>query len=86
VLHGDISCCNLFLDGELNLKLGDFAGSSINGSPATICYSTTHELPTSDSSSNLDGIITEETEIFAFESTLYEMVAGHPPFDDKSNS
>ncbi|KAH8693320.1 kinase-like domain-containing protein [Phaeosphaeriaceae sp. PMI808] len=89
ILHGDINCSNLFLDGELNLKLGDFAGSSIDGSLATICYSTTHELPTSGSSSNIDGddiIITKETEIFAFGSTLYEMVTGHPPFDDKSDS
>lgn len=87
VLHGDINCSNLFLDSELNLKLGDFAGSSIDGSPATICYSTTHELPASDSSHDPDGnMITKETEIFALGSTLYEMVTGHPPFHEKSDS
>jgi serine/threonine protein kinase len=36
VLHGDINCSNLFLDKELTLKLGDFAGSSIDGSLAII--------------------------------------------------
>jgi serine/threonine protein kinase len=87
VLHGDINCSNFFLDGEQNLKLGDFAGSSIDNSPATICYSTTHQLPTSDSlSESEDVIITKDTEIFAFGSALYEMVTGRPPYDDKSDS
>jgi hypothetical protein len=68
----------------LNLKLGDFAGSSIDGSPATICYSTTHELPDADPSDDPNGFtITKETEIFAFRSTSYEMMTGHPPFHDK---
>ncbi|POR31803.1 Uncharacterized protein TPAR_07978 [Tolypocladium paradoxum] len=33
VLHGDISCNNVFLDESFNAKLGDFAGSSIDGLP-----------------------------------------------------
>lgn len=87
VLHGDINCSNFFLDGEQDLKLGDFAGSSIDDSPATICYSTTHQLPMLDSSSESENvIITKETEIFAFGSTLYEMVTGRPPYDDKTDA
>lgn len=87
ILHGDINCSNLFLDREQNLKLGDFAGSSIDGFPATICYSTTHQLITPDSlHESEDVIITKDTEIFAFGSTLYEMVTGRPPYDDKSDS
>lgn len=31
VLHGDISCNNVMLDEDLNVKLGDFAGSLIDG-------------------------------------------------------
>jgi len=31
VLHGDISCNNVLLDGGCNTKLCDFAGSSIDG-------------------------------------------------------
>jgi serine/threonine protein kinase len=87
ILHGDINCSNFFLDGEQNLKLGDFAGSSIDNSPATICYSTTHQLPTLDySSDSEDVIITKETEIFAFGSALYEIMTGRPPYEDKSDS
>jgi serine/threonine protein kinase len=87
VLHRDINCSNFFLDEEQNLKLGDFAGSSIDNSPATICYSTAHQLPTLDSSSESeDVIITKETEIFAFGSALYEMTTGSPPYEDKSDS
>ncbi len=48
VLHGDISCNNVFLDGQLSVKLGDFAGSAIDDLPPLICYETSHELPNQD--------------------------------------
>ena len=44
VLHDDISCNNIFLDDDLNVKLGDFAGSVIDDHPPLICYETSHEL------------------------------------------
>lgn len=85
VLHGDINCSNFFLDGDLNLKLGDFAGSSIDGSPALVCYSTTHQLP--DDTPSDAQTITETTEIFAFGSFLYEMLSGGcEPYSDKKDS
>ncbi|MCJ1246799.1 hypothetical protein MMC30_004008 [Trapelia coarctata] len=82
VLHGDINCSNLFLDRQRNLKLGDFAGSSIDGSLALIAYSSSHTLPeTSYLAATVDGIaISKESEIFAFGSTLYEMVTGSEPY------
>jgi serine/threonine protein kinase len=83
----DINCSNFFLDKELNLKLGDFAGSTIDGFPATICYNTTHGLPAAEPSDDPDGvIITKETEILAFGSTMYETMTGHPPLHDKPDS
>jgi serine/threonine protein kinase len=78
VLHGDINCSNFFLDHDLNIKLGDFSGSSIDHSPILICYSTTHQLPDCPST-------TEQTEIFAFGSTLYEMATGYCPYDGKAD-
>jgi len=82
VLHGDIHCNNFFLDENLNIKLGDFAGSSIDQSPAMVCYSTTHQLPEIETTSHTQAEvkISEQTEIFAFGSALYEMVTGHEPY------
>jgi serine/threonine protein kinase len=48
VLHGDISCNNIFLDDDLNMKPGDFAGSAIDDHPPLVCYQTSHELPDED--------------------------------------
>ncbi|XTI89216.1 kinase-like protein [Cenococcum geophilum] len=36
VIHGDLHSGNIFLDGDLNAKVGDFAGSSLDGSPLLI--------------------------------------------------
>ena len=82
VLHGDINCSNLFLDRYYNLKLGDFAGSSIDGSLALNAYSSSHTLPnTLYFAIMVDGVaISKESEIFAFGSTLYEMVTGSEPY------
>jgi serine/threonine protein kinase len=76
VLHGDINCGNFCLDRDLNLKLGDFAGSSIDQSLALVCYNTTHQLPDDSPSATGEVRITERTEIFVFGSALYEMSTG----------
>lgn len=80
VLHGDICCANFFLDENQNLKLGDFAGSSVDDSPALVCYHTSHQLPESDALLSDEGTtITVDTEIFAFGSFLYEMITRVQP-------
>jgi serine/threonine protein kinase len=45
VLHGDITYNNIFLDDDLNGKLGDFARSAIDDHLPLVCYETSHELP-----------------------------------------
>src|SRR5271163_4530108 len=45
VIHGDLTCANIFLDENLNAKLADFAGSSIDGSPLLIAVTASHEYP-----------------------------------------
>jgi serine/threonine protein kinase len=74
VLHGDISCNNVFLDDNLDVKLGDFAGSAIDDLLPLICYETSHELPGEDTS--------KRTELFALGSTVYEIMTGLKPYHD----
>lgn len=79
ILHGDISCNNVFLDNDLNAKLGDFAGSSIDGVDSLVCYETRYDHP---STSN----VTVRSEIFALGSMIYETLTGHPPYKDLSEA
>ncbi|KAH8710112.1 kinase-like domain-containing protein [Phaeosphaeriaceae sp. PMI808] len=74
VFHGDISCNNVFLDDNLDVKLGDFAGSAIDDLPPLVCYETSHELPGQD--------ISAKTELFALGSTIYEIMTGSKPYKD----
>lgn len=74
VLHGDIRCGNLLLDRHLNLKVGDFTGSSIDHSEALSYYGTDHLLPQDKF------VISVKTEIFAFGSMLYQIVSGNRPY------
>lgn len=78
-LHGDISTDNAFLNDKLGLKLGDFAGSSVDGEPALFGYQTTHALPRYS-------VISVESELFAFGSTLYEIIAGSSPYEGQSSA
>jgi serine/threonine protein kinase len=77
VLHGDISCNNIFLDNNLDVKLGDFSGSAIDDLPPLSCYETSHELPDAD--------ISAQTELFALGSTIYEIMTGSAPYKDLSD-
>jgi serine/threonine protein kinase len=79
IFHGNISCNNIFLDDKLDSKLGDFAGSSIDGEPALIGYETTHELPNQPAAS-------VDSELFALGSTLYEIMTGSIPYAGLSDS
>ncbi|TQV94802.1 spindle assembly checkpoint kinase [Cordyceps javanica] len=76
VLHGDLSCNNIFLDANLDAKIGDFSGSSIDGLPFLTVYETSHALPGDDS-------VSIKRDLFALGSTFYEVITGHTPFHDK---
>jgi serine/threonine protein kinase len=47
VIHGDLTCLNIFLDKNLNAKLADFAGSLIDNSPLLIAVTASHKHPRS---------------------------------------
>lgn len=78
VIHGDLSCNNFFLDEDLNVKVGDFAGSSIDGEAALTCYETRCAHPHLEDA-------TCESEVFALGSCLYEIVAGTKPYSELSD-
>ena len=67
----------MLLDAKDTLKYADFAGSSLDGSDATVNYEVRSRLP---------GITrpTERSDVFALGSTLFEMITGSPPYSSES--
>lgn len=83
VYNADIHCINFFLDQDLNLKVGDWAGASIDGSKSHSSYRLRHRLFDADGTDVPRSMgITAITEIFAFGTALYHMVTGHEPWPD----
>jgi serine/threonine protein kinase len=72
VVHGDLTCTNIFLDERFNAKLGDFAGSSLDGSKLLIGVTSSHRSPGS--------VLSTQGDIFAFGSVLYEIMTGDLPY------
>ena len=59
------------------VKLADFSGSSVDGSPLAVDYEPWSKLPGSDEPSQI-------ADIFAMGSAIYEMATGSPPYENKS--
>jgi hypothetical protein len=76
-LYGDISSNSIFLDDNLNAKLGDFAGSATNNDPSLVYYKTSHELLSED--------ILTRTELFALNFIIYEIMTGLKLYRDLSD-
>ncbi|KAF1364394.1 kinase-like protein [Lizonia empirigonia] len=74
VVHGDLTCHNVFLDEKLSARLADFAGSSLDGSPLLIAVTASHEYPGS--------VLSAQGDLFAFGSVLYEIMTGNVPYAD----
>jgi len=79
VLHSDISCNSVFLDKDLNIRLGDFGGSDIDRHAPLLVYETSHSLPGSGQD------ISTKTELFALCSTTYEIMTGLKPYNHLSD-
>lgn len=71
IIHGDLCCANIFLDGDLNAKVADFAGSSIDGSPLMIGVTASHEYP--------GDTLSIKADLFALGSVLYEIMTEDSP-------
>jgi serine/threonine protein kinase len=63
VIHGDLTTLNIFLDEGLNPKVGDFAGSSLDGSPLLIESAASYQYPGAS--------LSVQGDLFAFGSLVY---------------
>jgi serine/threonine protein kinase len=73
VLHCDIHC-NIFIDANLDAKLGDFSGSAIDNLKPLIWYATSHHHPDETE-------LSVRTEIFALGSAFYHILKGAPTYE-----
>lgn len=81
IIHADVGCRNPIVTQEDNLKFIDFAGSSIDGEAATVCYEWCSYRPSVPK-------ISMQTDIFAYGCTIFEIENGKPPyheFESRSN-
>jgi len=72
IIQGDVGPHNLLLDVDLSLKICEFAGSSLDGSQATVVPGARYRLP------SLGGTMVKE-DLFALGSTIYFIATGHEP-------
>ncbi|KAI9840106.1 MAG: hypothetical protein M1837_001910 [Sclerophora amabilis] len=79
VLHGDLSCNNVFLDDKLSARLGDFAGSSIDGVDALVAYEPGYAHPSLCTT-------TVASEIFALGSMIYEIFSESRPNEQMTHN
>ncbi|KAJ8103167.1 kinase-like domain-containing protein [Lipomyces tetrasporus] len=83
VVHADISPRNFLLDRDLNLKICDFGGASLEGMPASAIETPRYRLPLRNRSLGQPASI--KSDIFALGSVIYEVETGSPPFSDLSS-
>mmetsp|Transcript_8341 Transcript_8341/g.9032 ORF Transcript_8341/g.9032 Transcript_8341/m.9032 type:complete len:630 (-) Transcript_8341:162-2051(-) len=80
IIHRDLKPSNIFLDGNLNVKLGDFGLARIMGETSE--YAKTHVgTPYYMSPEQIEeSRSNEKSDIWSAGCLLYEMAALHPPF------
>ena len=81
--NSDIHCVNIFLNRDLNLKVGDWAGASIGGSPSPCSYRLRHRIFAADGTDVPRSTgVNPSTDTFAFGTALDCMVPGHDPWPE----
>ena len=75
LVHRDLKCANVFLDGAGRAKLGDFGLTALAGSHAA------GGSPYNASPQQLRGEPAQPADdLYAFGALLYELIGGHPPY------
>lgn len=82
VIHCDVSPRNFLLGDDLDLRIADFGGSSLQGSKASACAPVRYTKPGLDW--RAPPMI--EDDIFSLGSMIYLLVTGQPPFHDLSSA
>lgn len=83
VYNSDIHCINFFLDKDLNLKVGDWAGASIDGSRSQSSYRLRHRLIDASGTDVARATgISAVTEVFALGTALYFIVTCQDPWPE----
>jgi serine/threonine protein kinase len=81
VVHCDISPRNFLLDGDLNLKISDFAGSSLSGSIPSAYANTRYRHP----DGHWDIPPRFEDDIFGLGSLIYFIMTNNYPYEEVSS-
>ena len=77
IIHADVKPENMLLDESHKVYLIDFSGSWIDGKPGSIVENYRFFLPR-----DIQADSTVQTDIFAFGSTLYEIMTSTQPYHD----
>ncbi|KAF2761482.1 kinase-like protein [Pseudovirgaria hyperparasitica] len=77
VIHGDLTCSNVFLTKQLDAKLGDFGGSSLDGSDLLVAVTESHRYP--------GVLLSTQADIFALGSVMYHIMTGNAPYHSCSD-
>ncbi|CAK7217066.1 hypothetical protein SCUCBS95973_003025 [Sporothrix curviconia] len=81
VVHGDFKPENMVLDSRFRLRLIDFSGSSLRGSPALTLESAPYYMPrTADARIVGDMGCSVTTDLFALGSSLFHVEVGFAPW------
>ncbi|OAA63321.1 Protein kinase-like domain protein [Niveomyces insectorum RCEF 264] len=81
VVHADVKPENMVLDAQLRLRLIDFSGCSLRGAPALSLESAPFYMPRTPAARVVGDMgCSVTTDLFALGSSLFQIVAGRPPW------
>lgn len=80
VIQSDVGPHNFLLDADLSLKICDFGGSSLDGSPAMVAPGVRYRLPGLVGGRYETPVVQED--LFALGSTIYFIGTGYEPYHE----